>query len=354
MHPAHQPLTAAQLKAEVGALSTQHRLTRGTSEYREGFIDAFVRVYGAKNEARDIAKKKFFIGSSVAYSEDQYIESACELSVANHVALSTATNYEVDKKLGQSAGKKDVDVVYSLGPIKVVIEVKCPREREIPPMIPTLDFAGRHPEADRMFAELRNLISQAANVPAEQRQLQLAQHKDNKLKDFLLLAHGKFPDEADFDRLAVLFVACGEDLGPWHGYLFENQGLFTAASFHPIAEYERTQVVILSNLKYFHAVCAAHHDWTLKNVFMLPCVNPRASPSITGDLMSKGLAILDHHLAPFSAYRPQSAPDVPLYVEDAIRLNHYVHAGLSEADFSRYFPCTQRQGPKAAKPSGTP
>jgi hypothetical protein len=310
-----------------------------------------MRVYGTKKGAWDVAKKKFFIGSPSAYSEDQYVESACELSVANHVAQSAVSGYDVDKKLGQSAGKKDVDVVYSLRPIKVAVEVKCPRELEVPPMVPTLDFAGRHPEADRMFAELRSALSQATSIPVEQRQLQLAQHKDNKLKDFLVSAHEKFPDEADFDRLTVLFVACGEDLGPWHGYLFENQGLFTAASFYPIDEYERTQVVILSNLKYFHTTCAANHDWTLKNVFMLPCVNPRASPSITGDLMKKGLAILDHHYAPFSTYRPQSGPGVPRYVEDAIRLNHYVHAGLSDADFSRYFPCTLRRGPEAARPA---
>jgi hypothetical protein len=80
------------------------------------------------------------------------------------------------------------------------------------------------------------------------------------------------------------------------------------------AEFELVDVAILSNLKYFHADARQHHDWTLKNVFMLPIVNPHSRKNVTGDALMPG------------------------YVMDAIKVGVYVEEHLTEAEGRRLFP----------------
>jgi len=98
------------------------------------------------------------------------------------------------------------------------------------------------------------------------------------------------------------------------------------------------------NLRYFHTACVAHHDWTLKNVFLLPCINPAAESFVATETVDACLGIFDHHLKSFGAYRPRSMdPKVPDYVMNMVRVNAYIHDGLSPEEFARFFPCTTRR-----------
>ena len=331
--------------AAIAQLPETHPLAEAPESYRLGFVPAFLRAYGHRTDARKLLQEKFFIPQPTGYSYDKFLQSAAELSVANHIALSPVTEHDTERQMHSAGSEKDVDSYYRIGATQVALEVKCPVEEAISPDKPTLRFDGRHPDHLEVTAELSAIFGQAENLPPELRHLEVAQHMDNKLKSFLTSAHDKFAPSTDLDQLNVLLVACGEDLQPWHSYLKGPQGLFTPQSFWPVKDFVRTQVVILSNLKYFHTTCRAHHDWTLQNVFLLPVVNPAAENRVTSETLRGGLSIFDHHLGTFTAFDPRSAdPDVPDYIDSALKLNTYVHAGLSEQKFARFFPCTPRRG----------
>jgi hypothetical protein len=341
------PLTEADIAALVGGLPPAHALTIAPASYREGFVRAFAAVHGLRPNARQLLDQKFFVPNTTSYSFNQFLQSAAELSVAHHVVKSQATAFESEKKMNPGVNDRDVDVYFEVGATRVPLEVKCPEEQHVAPGTLTLDFAGRHPDPKGIFGEIQGVFAQAANLPPELRQLTLAQHKDNKLKDYLISAHDKFSPSPDLDQLNVLFVACGEELQPWYHYLHEREGLFTPQSFHPVQTFERTQVVILSNLKYFHTQAAAHHDWTLKDVFLLPVLNPTAATRVMTETLEKGLSIFDHHLRPYNAYRLQNGgSDVPMDVIEATRLNTYIHGWLSDPEFQRFFPSTERRRAK--------
>ena len=106
----------------------------------------------------------------------------------------------------------------------------------------------------------------------------------------------------------------------------------------PTAEFKNVDVVILSNLKYCHAEAREFHDWTLKNVLLLPLVNPHGRSTLLGQSITKGLGIFDHHLKPFANYHPTSlAGNVPSHVMEGIKVNCY-DDDLPKEDNERFFP----------------
>ena len=339
------PIDAHELRGLVENLPPTHPLRGAADSYREGFIASFTRVHGNNPTARKRLEEKFFVPCNRTFSEKVFVEHAVELSVANHVALKGPPEFETDRRMNPGMNERDVDVFYRIGATKVALEVKCPDEKAKPPGQPTLDFAGRHPDPKGIFGELRSVLAGAANLPDNLKILQLAPHSDNKLKDYLLLAHGKFPESSDLDQLNVLLLACGEELQPWIHYLYEREGLLTQQSFWPVEQFERTQVVLLSNLRYFHSTAAANHDWTLQNVFLLPFFNPRAARVPMSETRAQGLSIFDHHGGAYTAFASvNSDPRVPNDAMRATKLNHYVHGALSDEDFARFFPVTKRRG----------
>lgn len=338
--------THSELTALLASLPSAHILAVRSNSYQQGFIDAFIRVHGHREDWLQVLRNSFFVPYSANYTLDRFLQHAAELSVANHVSLRKPKIFGTERKMNPQMNQRDVDVYFELGATRVALEVKCPVEREVPPGQPTLQFSGRHPEAQRMFRELAKVFANA-NLPEDLKHLELGQHKDNKLKDFLVSAHEKMPVSATLDDLNILLVACGEELQPWYSYLHEREGLFTPASFHPIRKFERVQVVILSNLKYFHTKAAAHHDWTLQNVFLLPMINPRAELNPMQMTVTAGLSVFDHHMSDFRTFHPGALdPNVDATVVRAAKLNTYIHGGLSDTDFQRHFPSTPRRGPR--------
>jgi hypothetical protein len=104
---------------------------------------------------------------------------------------------------------------------------------------------------------------------------------DNSLKDFLLSANKKFNPTNTDKELNILSVSCNdaEDMQLWYYYMFKDQGLFTSASFHPTAEFENVDVVILNNLYYKHNEYFNKkllNSWDFGNCFNLIFINPFA------------------------------------------------------------------------------
>ena len=175
--------------------------------------------------------------------------------------------------------------------------------------------------------------------PGSWHKLELAKNKDNTMKDFLVSANEKFRPDSGVDDLNVLLVACGDrgDVQRWWHYLYAPEGLFTSKPFHPPEEYQLVDVVLLTNLKYLHEDAPQFHDWTLRDAFILPCINSHRLRSLRPDSIEKGLSVFDHHLTRFAKYAPVPRADFPDRAMDQVKVIHYVgHLDKSERD--RFFP----------------
>lgn len=129
------------------------------------------------------------------------------------------------------------------------------------------------------------------------------------------------------------------NLQEWHHYMFENKGLFTPESFHQSSTFDLVDLVILTNLKYCHSHAQQFHDWTLRDVFVLPVLNPRRRATALSQSIVRGLEVFDHHMKRFNAFTPVSHdPSVPDFVLNAVKLNTYVGQELKPAERNRYFP----------------
>lgn len=320
--------------ATIAQLSDKHILKDAPETYRRAFVEAAVRVYPA-NVLAKMLQEKFFIPNDAAFNLDAYFQSASELSVQNHLMLERrAKNISFEKQVHPP---KDVDAFYEVGDTKVSLEVKCAVEAQTPATGLVIKMAGRVPNHQDSFRELKAKIESAH--PAQS--VQLGKNKDNTLKDFLVSAHGKFNPQSGCGDLNVLLIACGYyfNLQEWAYYLFENNGLFTESSFHPQSEFSLVDVVVLTNLKYCHASAQQFHDWTLKDVFVLPFLNPRRRTTALNESIVAGLGVFNHHLKRYNEFTPTSGdPEVPDFILNATKVNSYVAEKLQDSERDRYFP----------------
>lgn len=327
-------MNANDILAAISKLSAKHVLSAAPANYKQGFADAAIFVYPPKDIAK-ILQDKFFIPNDSNFDSNTFIESAAELSVQNHLKHTTSiTAFEIEKQVNPP---KDVDAYYELESVRVSLEVKCPREKANDPNSLVVKMAGRVPAYAQEFKKLHDGITEVH----PNKVVVLGQNKDNTFKDFLTLSHDKFSPNSGVDDCNILFVACGYhfNINEWRMHLLQNEGLFTSRPFHPTAEYELVDVAILSNLKYFHTEARQYHDWTLKNVFILPIVNPHGRKGMVSISLLKGLSVFEHHLRDFNRFdMMKNANDVPDFVMDAIKVGVYVEEHLSEQERLRFFP----------------
>jgi len=118
---------------------------------------------------------------------------------------------------------------------------------------------------------------------------------------------------------------------------------FRGLTYAPVNEqFELVDVVLLTNLKYFHSEARQYHDWSLKDAFLLPCVNPHGRRSLVFESVHNGLCIFDHHLSRFTEFKPkwnQNDMNVPdSDVLENLKVIHYIVKQLAESERTRFFP----------------
>lgn len=332
--------------AEISNLSDRHLLKNAPKNYIQGFAEAAVRVYPIKSRA-SILQDKFFIPNDAAFNIETYLQSASELTVQNHLAVDNLLkDFAIEKQVNPP---KDVDCYYEVSGTRVSLEVKCAIEIPAPQDALVYKTAGRVPNREESFSALKGLVDESN--PGKD--VVVGKNKDNTMKDFLLSAHSKFPPSSGVDALNVLFVSCGDyfNIQDWWFHLLEKGGLFTDASFHPPSEFGLVDVVIISNLKYCHAHAQQNHDWTLRDVFILPVLNPKRRQTALSESITNGLSVFDHHLKKFSHYSPsENDPGAPKELALKLKVNSYVVDGLAEGLRERYFPSIQFDAPPVNPP----
>lgn len=233
------------------------------SNYFSGLSEALHSLdpYLANKQMKNLLKDLQVDG--LVFDEAKYLQAACETSIAAYLAKTYGDSFVYEPKINPP---KDVDCGFKLNGKTYNIEVKCPdfsKKNEIDNSNSfKIGAFGRLIDFEDVVSNLKDVFDPETNPAAEpDKPLVTQQHMDNKLKDYLVSAHGKFKESTGPDELNVLVVCCADwtDMQKWFFYMYGQQGLFTNESFYPFEEYKNVDVVMLTNL--YHR----HHDYRNKD-----------------------------------------------------------------------------------------
>jgi hypothetical protein len=343
-------MTKETILEKIGKLSDNHILKTSPKQYVEGFADAILNVV-APADIESTLQDKFFIPDESHYDVEAYYAYAAELTVANHIKLHGVQSFALEKGVNPD-NETDVDVYFEKNGCAVSVEVKSPvivyAAYDSNKPVFEIKFAGRPDNFREEYAELEKTVSDGGKGM----KVKMGKRKDLTLKDFLDDGQAKFKPSSGRADLNILFIALDDyhSINEWNGYLYHHKGLFTEHSFHPVSGFDRVDVVILSNLKYWHQHCRDSHDWTLKNVFMLPRINRHHRKSLMSESLANGLSVFEHHLEAFEKYNCYDGEDATeRMVKEFLKVSHYVMEHLDVSERKRYFPVNspRMQEPKA-------
>src|SRR5271165_7265058 len=198
------PTTINDILELVRGLSDKHVLKRRPQEYIDGFAQAALSTYKTKELLNQI-QHKFFIPDDAQFTEDAYLQSATELTVASYVRSKGVSDFDTEKKVNPPPNTKDVDVYYRVGATRVCLEVKCLFEESAPNLSWTVFTAGHTTGGPQRIRDFLNRTSSE-----HPNSFQEGKNREMRLKSALVDAHNKFPNSPGLEDLNVLFIACGD------------------------------------------------------------------------------------------------------------------------------------------------
>lgn len=227
-----------------------------------------LETYSTPTQLRELKKALQITGNN--FDEARYLQAACETAVSASIACMFPDSFEYEPKLNAPS---DVDCAFSSNGYKFNLEVKCP------------DYSKVHKQDEQnvfkigAFGRMQDFIGLSGDLmglfASADKSLELRPHMDNKLKDYLLSANKKFPENTNEKELNVLLVCCNDplDMQKWYYYMFGEQGLFTPSSFHKPQDYSKVDAVVLTNLYHRHysyqSKTKIEEHWSLERAFNL-------------------------------------------------------------------------------------
>lgn len=267
-----------------------------------------------------------------APSEKQYLQAAVELTVCAHYARHFPEDFIYEDKVEPP---RDVDCSFRSEGYKFNVEVKCADYTTKHQIDENGEFIiraiGRMNDYNETVAKLQETFASGGN------ELVKGLHMDNKLKDYLTDAHGKFPNITKQGEYNVLVVGCDDQWGiqQWEGYLTGVQGLFTEDSYAAPEQYSNVDMVVLSNLYHRHKSVEQKDKlsghWTFSNSFCLLYENPRSTkPNSMAHAFARTLRFFNNELAQY-----QMEGDTPDFLKQRLAISHYVSHVLMQSE--QYF-----------------
>ena len=227
--------------------------------------------FWSKKQQHAIESDLQLIGSE--FDEPKYLQAACETAITSTLCRMFPDTFVYERKINPP---KDVDCSFEKDGFQFNFEIKCPdysKQHNIDQMHAfKIGAFGRMHDYQAFAEKLRHeIFNPEKNSKADpNKPLVFQQHMDNKLKDYLLSAQGKFSDNCSEHELNVLVVCCSDHMGmqEWFHYMFGSQGLLTDGSYYPPESYDKVDSVILTNIYHRHDnymqknKLSDHWDWT--------------------------------------------------------------------------------------------
>lgn len=204
----------------------------------------------------------------------QYLQFASEVTVIDYIIR----NYKEFKNEPQYNNKKNPECSFEYEGRTINIEVKCPDmfkriEQENSEGIKL--FAGERFPDKNNYIQAKDFIE--SNIRDGQN-VQSIERLDNKLKDYLISAHQKFPisSVSNFNIL-VIAVDIVQDMDEWYSYLFGDNGAFSDRPYIT-DDYSNVDAVLITNVQHGHMADDVNLDincWQLENYVSLLFLNPK-------------------------------------------------------------------------------
>lgn len=296
-----------------------------TLQYKSGMMSAISELSNHLNhkEMEDLLKNKLQLYST-SPNEPQYLQAACELVICSYLAKIYQDKFKYELKVNPP---KDVDCSFSENDIQFNVEIKCADFSKSNQINEEdgykIGFLGRNPDAKSV---LNDLASAFNSLPGGKPLIE-QQHMDNKLKDYLKSAHGKFSQQKREDHLNVLAICCDNptDIQKWIGYMHEHQGLFTEESFADKNSYNLVDIVLITNLYHRHYAYRSKDKltdhWLINKSFNLIFSNPYRSKDKRSAIL-RFYEIIPNYSFALNQY--QAPGDAEEYVKNSIRIPHFV------------------------------
>jgi hypothetical protein len=296
-------------------------------------IDAISQaVPNARQHTLQSLLSKLQIINSSSADRNQYIQYACELTVAGYlcrVLEANAYDYEYPGNEG-----KNVDSFIEVNGVRFNIEVKCPNpkqdaERHLDGSL-SLRTHGRISD----FVELKQNINLLAQIGHFDSFITIP-NSDYNVKEALVDAAKKFPRSVTDNQLnCVVLCADGSDsLQHYYHCLFGAQGLFTDGSFHNPSDYAEVDAVIFTNLRHRHdrylSSSKLSNPWLFEEAFNLIVCNTSRAARYTNNLGAL-MGLIPNYNQPFIDYTVPG--DAPSDVLDGIKLAYYISSEVSQVD----------------------
>jgi len=295
-------------------------------------IDAISRAApGTQQSTIQSLLTKLKINGEPSTDRDQYLQYACELTVAGYLCrLHEANGYDYEYP-GNSG--KNVDSSLEINGVRFNVEVKCPNpKREAGQHLDrslNLRTHGRIVDFDYL-RENTNLLAQALDLD-----FTTTRNSDHNIKEALIDAANKFPRPVTDNQLncVVLCADDGDSLQHYYHCLFGAEGLFTDKSFHNPMDYAEVDAVILTNLRHRHdrylSSSKLSNPWLFESAFSLIVCNTSRPARESNNLRAlKGL--IPNYNDSFIGYRVPG--DAPPDVLDGIKLAYYVSEKVPQLD----------------------
>lgn len=250
--------------------------------YFDEFIESVSKVkqFISNKYFKDIWDNKLQL-KKAKFDEKAFIQSACELAVANYFC--EKNGFRVEAKVNPE-NNMDVDVQFQSNNFIYNIEVKCAAftNNENVQNTDLVKYITYGRVDNRL--DLMSIISNAIDEGLKKQGKPVTEHAelknmDNNLRSFLTNAHEKFNDSSTDSEVNILLICCGdrEDMQRWVGYLKGPEGLFTNDSFCNHSMYNNVDLVILTNLYYKHKDFFSkniENSWSLSETLNLSIINP--------------------------------------------------------------------------------
>lgn len=243
------------------------------SRYWSDFIqvtDDYEKVLSKKEYDHFLDKSHLDCNIGIA----QYLQFSSEVTVVDYIIR----NYSKFKNEPKYNGNKNPECSFFHEGRTINIEVKCPdltkrikQENSIGAKLYTADrFPNKNEfEQTKVFLEM-NMMGD--------HYIQTIDRMDNKLKDYLISAHQKFP-VSNISNFNILVIALDiiADMDEWYSYLIGENGVFTDRTYIK-EDYSNVDAVLLTTVQHGHMKPEAFLDencWHLESYYSILILDPR-------------------------------------------------------------------------------
>lgn len=204
----------------------------------------------------------------------QYLQFSSEVTVVDYIIR----NYSDFKNEPKYNDNKNPECSFSYKGRTINVEVKCP---DLSKRVQQENSEGIKVIAGERFPNKNDYIKAKEFIETnikDSQTLNNIDRLDNKLKDYLISAHQKFPVSSS-SNFNVLVVALDiiQDMDEWYSYLFGKNGAFTDRTYIT-DDYSNVDAVMITNVQHGHMADDVNLNincWDLENYVSLLFLNPQ-------------------------------------------------------------------------------